>query len=266
MTIKHRNLKESSSNLAEDRSEYKLVYDVWDDAGTADIVDMEAYLLEEIPTAIADAGLATLAGEEEESGHVLFTAQYSSKQVESLLRVSWDSTGGTVKMSTSRGTTRYARSGQTAPDFQSAIGVRGGEPEGVDVVIPALKLVFTYKWPKSALSLPYAKTLAGMVGTTNNATFHTFAAGELLFLGSTGELDLTAPTEVQYHFAASANATGLSIGQIASVAKQGHQYLWVYFDDQTDIAAQRLVKRPLACYVETVYGSTDFATFGFGTG
>lgn len=263
MTYRYKEVSGWSGNLG-DQATHRRKFDVWDPAKTATIMQLRAWLLTQIPTSFDNCGLSDLAWEEEESGQVEFTATYSSRQVESLLRIGWDSTGGTVRMTASRGTSSYARTGFTAPDFQNAIGVRDGEPEGVDVVVPALKLVFTYKWPQNALALAYAKTLAGMVGTTNNATFYTFAAGELLFLGSTGELDATAPTEVQYHFAASANAT-LSIGQIANVVKQGHQYLWVYFDEQVDGSAQRLVKRPLAAYVETVYGASNFATFGIGT-
>jgi hypothetical protein len=263
MTIKHKELTGWSGNLS-DKATHKLKYDVWDTAGTATIQDMRAYMLSTLSPTYDDCGLSDLTWEEEEAGNIAFTATYSSRQVESFLKVAWDTTGGNVRMTTSRGTQRYARSGFTAPDFQNTIGVRDGEPEGVDVVVPVMKLVFTYRWPKSAINLAYAKTLAGLVGTTNNGTFYTYAAGELLFLGTTGELDLTSPTEVQYHFAASQNAT-LSIGGIASVAKQGHQYLWVLFDDHVDEDANRVVKRPLAAYVEQVYGSSNFATFGIGT-
>lgn len=266
MTLKYRSIKGGTTGLLSDQLQHRVVYDVWDDEGEADVIELRDYLIGQLASDVEGAQLKELSWEEEESGHALFTALYSSKSLESLLRVSWDSTGGTVRMTASRGTTPYTIIGQAAPDFESAIGVRNGDPEGVDVAIPALKLVFTYKWPSTAINLAYAKTLAGMVGTTNNATFHTFAAGELLFLGSTGELDLTAPTEVQYHFAASANAMGLTIGQIAGIAKKGHQYLWVYFDEHVDDNAQRLVKRPRAAYVETVYGESNFATFGFGTG
>lgn len=265
MDIQVREMTGRTGGINTSSTNHKFKYDVWDADGVATVLQMRAHMLSILPVTIDTyCGLDTLDYDEDErKDHYVFTAGYTSKQLESLLRIGWDSTGGTVKMTTSRGTAAFARAGLTAPDFKNAIGVRNGEPEGVDVVIPALKLNFTYKWPKGVVDLAYVKALAGMVGKTNDALWYTFAAGELLFLGSTGELDLTAPTEIQYHFAASSNATGLSIGQIASVAKGGHQYLWVSFDQTTD--QDRIVQRPRACYVETVYGTSNFPAFGIGS-
>ncbi len=276
--IRIKEIAGSDGSLSMDSAQHKRTYDVWDVNRVATLGDMRAAVLSTIPSQLdmrsaveisssappMIVGLANLDWDEDESGHHLFTATYTSRHVESLLRFGWDSTGGTVRMRASRSTSRYPRSGTTAPDFYGAIEVQDGKPEGVDIAIPALKLVFTYRWPRGVINMAHVKATAGMVGTTNNATFQTFAAGELLFLGSTGELDPTAPTEVQYHFAASANVTGLSIGGIASIAKQGHQYLWVHFDPSADTGAQALIQRPRACYVETVYGASDFSTLGIG--
>lgn len=266
MDIRIKELNGRSGGLNSRDSKHQFKYDVWDANSVATVLQLRAALLAYLPPAIdTNCGLDTLDYDEDEErkDRYVFTASYSSRQLESTLRIGWDSTGGTVKMTTSRGTAAYARAGITAPNFHNAIGVRNGEPEGVDVVIPALKLNFTYKWPTGVIDLAYVKSLAAMVGKTNDNSWYTFAAGELLFLGSTGEIDLTAPTEIQYHFAASANATGLSIGQIASVAKGGHQYLWVMFDQAVD--QDRIVQRPRACYVESVYGTANFASFGIGS-
>jgi hypothetical protein len=263
--IRIKELNGVSGGLDTSASSHRLKYDVWDANKEANVLQMRAALIAALPPVIdTNCGLDSLSWEEDEKkDHYVFTAGYTSKQLESTVKISWDSTGGTVRMSTSRATTRYARSGVTAPNFRNAINVRNNEVEGVDVVTPALKLTFTYRWPKGVMNLAYIKAAAGMVGTTNDATFWTFGAGELLFLGTTGELDPTVATDVQYHFAASSNATGLSIGDIASVAKGGHQYLWVMFDQATD--ADRLVQRPRACYVETVYGASNFNSFGIGS-
>lgn len=263
--IRIKELNGRSGGLNTSTSQHKFKYDVWCANREANVLQMRAAMLSYLPSTIDTyCGLDSLDWEEDErKDHYVFTAGYASKQLESTVKIGWDSTGGTVRMSTSRGTSSYARSGVTAPNFKNAINVRNGEVEGVDVVTPALKLTFTYRWPKGVMNLAYIKAAAGMVGTTNDAGFWTFSAGELLFLGTTGELDPTVATDVQYHFAASANASGLSIGDIASVAKGGHQYLWVMFDQSTD--ANKIVQRPLACYVETVYGSSNFASFGIGT-
>jgi hypothetical protein len=266
MDIRYKELSGRTGGINTSSTTHKFRYDVWDADGEATVLQMRSHMLTVLPLVIdTHCGLDSLDYDEadERTDRYTFTAGYSSRQRESTLRIGWDSTGGTVRMTTSRGTQSYARSGVTAPNFQNAIGVRNGEPEGVDVVIPALKLNFTYKWPRNVIDLAYVKALAGMVGRVNDASWFTFAAGELLFLGTTGEIDPTAPTEIQYHFASSANVTGLSIGQIANVAKGGHQYLWVSFDQAID--QSRIVQRPRACYVETVYGAANFSSFGIGS-
>ncbi len=264
--IKIKMIQGQSGGLSTSDESHTLKYDVWDKNRVATPLDLRAAFLSYIPSVYSSCGLDSLDMQEEEgTTHWFFTAKYASKAVESLLRIGWDSTGGTVKLTASRGTTKYAPSGRTAPDFKNAIGVKGGEPEGVDVTVPVLKLTFSYKWPKSVIDLAYVKALAGLVGTVNNGTFYTFSAGELLFLGTSGELDPTTATDIRYHFAASKNATGLSIGDIAGIAKQGHQYLWVGFEASEDTTAKKLVQRPLGAYVETVYGVSDFADFNIGT-
>jgi len=254
-----------SGNLSTSDVAHTIKYDVWDRNREATPIELRAAVLSEIPATYDGCGLSDLDYVEEDgTNHFWFTAKYTSRALESLMRIGWDSTGGTVRLTASRGTQRYAVSGRTAPDFKGAIGVRNGEPEGVDIVVPTLKLVVSYKWPNGVIDLAYVKDMAGMVGMVNNANFLTFAAGELLFLGSSGEIDPIAATDIQYHFAASKNATGLSIGDIAGVAKKGHEYLWVAFEASADTSAKKLVQRPLAAYVETVYQVGSFSGLGIG--
>lgn len=199
-----------------------------------------------------------------------FTVNYSYALPESLRRWSFDTGGGQFKITTSKYTTRYARPGGIAPDFQNAIEVRDGKAEGIDITIPALKLTCTYRHPASSAVVNastidnYIKTLSNMTGTTNQSTWLTYAAGELLFLGASGEYVLNKPTEIQYHFAASANATGLTIGTITGINKRGHDYIWVLFEPKEDATALKMVQRPLAAYVERIYSESDFTAFGIG--
>ena len=46
--------------------------------------------------------------------------------------------------------------------------------------------------------------------------------------------------------------------------KKGWQYLWVRHEDTEDAAAKRIVKRPVAAYVEKLYEDGDFAGLGIG--
>jgi hypothetical protein len=268
MVIRMKAMGGQSGSLNTDRETHSLRYDVWDDANRwPNILTLYAHVLANVPATYNSRGLESITwDEDDDTGHVTFVATYNSQRPpQAILTIAFDTTGGTVRARTSRATTAYPVAGRTAPDFRGAIEVSGGEPQGVEVSIPALKLVFSYRWAPNVVNLAAVRAIAQLTGTTNNNTWYGFERGELLFLGASGVIDLTLPTEVQYTFAASANAT-LSIGsQITGIVKRGHEHLWVAFEDTEDSSAQKLVQRPLAAYVERVYGESDFTLFGIGS-
>lgn len=269
MTIRVKALGGRTGSIDSSAETHVLAYDAADDSTRwPDIADLYAAVVAYAPPTFLGLGPTSITwDEDDENGHTIFSVTYGSGEpAESLLRIGFDTTGGTVRVRSSKSTTSYPTSGRTAPDYKGAIEVSDGEPQGVDIAIPALKIVFNYKWPKGVLTINDAKYIASITGTTNSAAFYGFAAGELLFLGASGEIDLATPTDVQYTFAASANASSLSIGSwITGISKQGHQHLWVAFEDTEDTSAKKLVQRPLAAYVETLYGTADFATLGIGS-
>lgn len=200
-----------------------------------------------------------------------FTVGYSWALPESERRWSFDTAGGTFKITASKATTRYARPGGIAPNFQGAIEVKDGRAEGVEITIPALKITCTYRHPanspivNAATIDNYIKTLSGMTGKTNNNTWLTYERGELLFLGANGEYVPNQPTEIQYQFAVSRNAASLTIGTITGIVKRGHDYVWVLYEPGEDATARKLIQTPLAAYVERVYDETNFVDLGIGS-
>ncbi|RMF94392.1 MAG: hypothetical protein D6741_12675, partial [Planctomycetota bacterium] len=108
----------------------------------------------------------------------------------------------------------------------------------------------------------YKATLYNLTGTVNNATFRNFAAGEVLFMGASGSKRGPGDWEITFRFAASPNVTGLTIGEITGINKNGWDYLWVAYADDVDDAAKELIKKPIAAYVERVYRYTDFSLLG----
>ena len=182
-------------------------------------------------------------------------------------RLTFDTTGGTVHITASKATIgKYAASG-TAPDYKQLIGVNGEDVAGADIVVPALKLTCHYRHPAAVISLSRIKYLASVTGTVNSTAFLSFAAGEVLFLGCSGSEGTDAETEIQYQFACSSNATGLTIGDIASVVKKGHHLAWIKYEDGTDTAGGTIypVKKPQFCYVERVYEEINLSlALGFG--
>lgn len=178
---------------------------------------------------------------------------------------SFDSSGATINIKAAKAhIATYDSSGVVAGDFhKGAINVKAdGDVEGVEIVIPALKLTYTFNHPAGIVTESFARLIASVTGMTNDATFRGFAAGELLFAGASGSDGTDADASVSYSFVASSNVTDLSIGDITGIAKAGHDYAWVSFSDEIDDGAA--MRQPKQVHVEAVYDSFNFPTvFGW---
>jgi hypothetical protein len=166
---------------------------------------------------------------------------------------------------TSAGEARFPPS--TAVSFNGAIGVDGNSVNGVDIVVPALSWTETYDVPHAYITSGYIKAVAGLTGSVNKSAFRSFAAGEVLFVGCSGgqewdEEKGSGPWNLSFKFVASPNVTGQKIGDITGVSKQGHEYLWVRYEDS--VSGTELVKKPKGVYVNKVYRDGDFANLGIG--
>ena len=177
-------------------------------------------------------------------------------------RFTFDTGGGTQHITQSLATTSY---GTAPPDFNGAIGVTKDSVNGVDIIVPQYNFSETYYFAETYVTDSYKSTIADLTGKINDATFRTFAAGEVLFRGASGSQRGNGDWEITFKFSQSPNVTAMTIGSIAGIAKDGWQYLWVRYQDVEDTAAKAVVKRPLAVYVEDVYESGDFAGLGIGT-
>ena len=108
-----------------------------------------------------------------------------------------------------------------------------------------------------------AVAIPALTGKVNNSTFKTFAAGEVLFLGSTGQRRGREDFEITYNFAASPNIASIVFTpNITVLNKEGWDYMWLYYADEVDDDAHRIVRRPRAAYVERVYERADFGLLG----
>ena len=180
----------------------------------------------------------------------------------------FDTGGGTQHITQSLKTVqKYAASG-TAPDFSGAIGVTHDSVEGVDITIPVYQFSETHYLAASVVTNAYKGTLFRLTGRVNIAPFRGCAAGECLFLGASGSrrgTNIEDDWEIAFKFAGSPNATGLVVGTITGVAKKGWEYMWVRYEDREDDAANVLVKKPVAVYIEKVYEDGDFSVLGIGS-
>ena len=178
----------------------------------------------------------------------------------------FDTGGGSQHITQSLSTIgKYAPTGKTAPDFKGAIGATENAVEGVDITVPVYTFSETRIFADSAVTNTYKGKLFALTGKTNNAAFKGFAIGECLFLGASGSKRGKGDWEISFRFAASPNKTGLTIGDIAGIAKKGWEYLWVRYEDAVDATAKALVKKPMAVYIEKVYDGGNFADLGIGT-
>ena len=177
----------------------------------------------------------------------------------------FDTTGGTVHITNGKAERRYPA--DTAPDQKAAIGVNGDTVDGTDIVIPATKINVQFKHPLGVITLPQVRFLSSITGTVSSTPFLGYAPGEVLFLGARGADGSEAEATVSYQFAMSANASGLSFGSIANVAKKGWEVLWIRYQESEETADSVVhpVRVPQFAYVDRVYDETDLATaLGFG--
>jgi len=176
---------------------------------------------------------------------------------------SFDTGGGTQHITQALATVAsHAPPGKTAPNFKGAVGVSDGSVDGVDITVPIYNFSETHYLDVATVDAAYKLTLFNLTGTVNSLSFKGFAAGEVLFQGASGSLRQHDQWEITYKFAASPNATGLTVGDITAINKGGWEYLWVRYREDEDTAAKTLARRPVAAYVEQVYPLTDLNQLG----
>lgn len=161
--------------------------------------------------------------------------------------------------------------------FDKAIDVQDGEIRGVERVIPALKIdvrariateylgVASTPELKRDLRMQYAKTIASLTGFTNSTEMFDgeFEAGELLFIGATGEIVGENPS-LTFKFIASKNLIDLDLAGITVSSKKGHEYLWIEYFDDIDTSSSRPTKKIRAVHVAKVYGEADLTQLKIG--
>jgi len=175
----------------------------------------------------------------------------------------FDTTGATITIKAAKQHVASYPSGGSANPHKGSIGVtKDGKVEGADIVIPALKLIYTFKHPAGVINENHARALAGVTGMTNALPFRGFAAGELLYLGSTGEDGTETEASVDYVLVASKNVSDLQVGDIMGIVKGGHHLLWIEFKNEVD--GGKPAVQPERVHIERVYDPVDFAAaFGW---
>jgi hypothetical protein len=177
---------------------------------------------------------------------------------------SFDTAGGTKHITQAFSESRF---GVGAPDQKKAIAVDTNGVNGIDIVVPQLQWQESYDVPNAYVTDAYIRGVAGLTGTTNDATFRGFQPGEVLFVGCAGSQEWDdekgrGPWSLAFRFVAEKNVIGETVGDISGVDKKGHEFLWVRYEDAVD--SNVLLKKPKAVYVNKVYREGSFAALGIG--
>lgn len=177
--------------------------------------------------------------------------------------IQFNTGGATTRLYNSIETIGYWSPDPPAPLFDNAIQVdKDGKPQGTDVVIPTLEWSETHTFPSSRVGYSFMKTLANVTGKVNNSVFRSFAAGEVLFTGASANWN-DESIGVTYSFIASPNINPLKIGDNnTAMEKKGHDFVWVYYEDDVDEAAHCKTKKIRAVYIEKIYEEINFDVLG----
>lgn len=153
-----------------------------------------------------------------------------------------------------------------ARNFHGALLVRGQngdlQADGIDIDVTRFAWSETHHFEYSQVGIDYLDTLFSLRGKVNDADWRIFSKGEVRFMGvsGSGKGEYTFP--LTFQFEASPNATGLTVGDITGVDKEGWQYLWVFYEKDEDLTADGKIIQPAGVYVEKVYEYGDFDALG----
>lgn len=189
--------------------------------------------------------------------------QSSDRQVGSDPEYSFDTTGGTAHITQSLDTKgSYVAAGDVADDFKQAIGVtEDGNVEGTNVTIGRYAWAERHFLALTLVTESYKLLLATMTGGVNLDYFRAFAPGEVEFKGARGRQRGNQDVDLSFHFEASPNIVGGSVGDIHGIVKGGHEYAWVRYAKDTGV---RMVPKPVQVNVEQVQYEWPFVLLGIG--
>jgi hypothetical protein len=171
----------------------------------------------------------------------------------------------------------YAPEGQTAPNFNGAIGVDGDRIKGVEIQTPTFEWEETYHFNPSMINQDYYVQLANLMASPMNlAPFRGFAASEVLLRGARGSQKGLEDVEITFKFSRSARRTNFIIGRtnpdgtaaadaITVGLKDGWDYMWILYQPTLDSTTNVMVQKPVAVYVEQVYQLGDFSALQIGS-
>ena len=137
------------------------------------------------------------------------------------------------------------------PNHKGTIGYSRHGVAGCDIPVPHLTWSETWSFDPRFITWFYVQQLRNLYGRVNNSQFRNFANGEVMFIGAEIEHKQTELTNIVFNFHAEENIGPYQLTpEFNPVNKDGHEYLWVEYEDSKDASNPLMV--PRAVHVEVV--------------
>lgn len=166
--------------------------------------------------------------------------------------------------------------GANPRDMQQCVNVDAqGIPQGVSILAPQTQLQVTRFFSPDAITSDYIQAVDAENVHTNNATYYSFPAGSLIFMGAeiTNKEDNAELIPITFNFGIQKNLTETDLadkyidiatgsGIAITGGKLGWNYIWA---DAKANAAEGSATVQVGCqgvYVERVYEESDFLGLG----
>lgn len=256
MAIKFDKTPESGAwNLAKGEGVHEYVL-----FGTAnelpDEVAAAAYLAANVPLFFYGAWLQDIRIKPQGNGLYYVTCPYGPlPKWPGSLKINFRTTGGTVHVSASR--QMVSKYGVGAPDTV----IIGQDGAGAEITVPVQMRSYTYNFPDGIVNEAAMDYWEDLTGVVNSVPWHGRPAGEVLFLGAEGDTTISADanSSVAFQFAMSRNKMNQAIGDIAGIAKEGHDLIDIH--TKSEVAGNQEVQTEKFVYIQRVYERLNFATY-----
>lgn len=191
---------------------------------------------------------------------------------ESRLSISFDTSGDTIHLTQSPGSSGYdveGRKVEIAENNKGAIRLTDRGVEGIDVNAGGFEWSETHRVPAALITEKYLQNLKKTSWHTNDAEFRGFDKREVLFKGASGSHRQGEDAEITFTFNAKenrseANGNAATIGDIKNITINGHDYVDVRYKDAVDAVGGFQVKVPQQVIVHEIFTPRDFGVLDIG--
>lgn len=179
------------------------------------------------------------------------------------IQYGFEAGGDTIHISQSisvRSSVARTGSGLTPPNWGGAIGVSKNGIEGADIPARGLRFNITGFFVPTDYATSLAKTWGDLAGCCNNATFLSFAAGEVMYLSCSGQGEQYKVIPIQFNFLYKPNLSAVADPGFPALTMYGHDILDYQYVEAAD--GDYRIQKPMFRYVHEVSKFVNFSIFG----